>query len=92
MKLIKFGLREDYGKEYYLFLLSTNRYSLLQAEFDIGVYSKWTELPYLNITMGQGRLFSLLFTFSKFGFSMDLFGRNWWDTTFYDYPVKNESN
>jgi hypothetical protein len=86
MKLIKFGVRDDYGKEYYLFLFSTKRYSLLQAEFDIGVYSKWTELPYLNITMGQGRLFSVLLTASKFGFSMDFLGRNWRDSTYYDLP------
>ncbi len=84
MKLIKFGVRDDYGKEYYLFLFSTKRYSLLQAEFDIGVYSKWTELPYLQINMGQGRLFSFLFTVSKFGFTFDIFGRNWRDIEFYD--------
>jgi hypothetical protein len=84
MKLIKFGVRDDYGKEYYLFLFSTKRYSLLQAEFDIGVYSKWTVLPYLQINMGQGRLFSFLFTVSKFGFTFDIFGRNWRDIEFYD--------
>ncbi len=84
MRQINFGIRDDYGKEYYLFLFSTKRYSLLQVEFDIGVYSKWTELPYLQITMGNGRLISFLFTVSKFGFSVDLFGRNWRDTTFYD--------
>ena len=92
MKLIKFGSRNDYGREYYLSILSTKNYAFLQVQFDIGDYSKRTELPYLNITMGQGSLFSVLLTASKFGFSMDLFGRNWRDTTFYDYSVKNESN
>ena len=87
MKLINFGTREDYGREYYLQLLSTKRYSLLQVEFDIGEYSRWTELPYLNITMGHGRLFSVLFTVSKFGFSVDFFGRNWRDSTFYDIEI-----
>lgn len=84
MRLIKFGVREDYGREYYLSILTTKRYSLLQVEFDIGEYSKWTELPYLQINMGYGRLFSLLFTVSKFGFTFDILGRNWRDNTYYD--------
>lgn len=84
MRLFKFGTRNDYGREYYLSILSTKNYAFLQVEFDIGVYSKWTELPYLNITMGQGRLFSVLLTASKFGFSMDFLGRNWRDPTYYD--------
>lgn len=84
MKLIKFGVRKDYGREYYLSILTTKRYSLLQVEFDIGEYSKWNELPYLQINMGYGRLFSLLFTVSKFGFTFDILGRNWRDNTYYD--------
>lgn len=87
MKFVNFGFRDDYGKEYYFQFLSTRRYSLLQVEFDVGDYSRWTELPYLNITMGHGRLFSVLFTISKFGFSIDIFGRNWRDSTFYDMEV-----
>ena len=86
MKFINFGVRKDYGKEYYFSLLSTRQYALLQIEFDIGEYPKWTELPYLNITMGHGRLFSVLLTASKFGFSFDILGRNWRDSTFYDLP------
>ena len=84
MELIKFGTKEDYGKEYYLSILTTKRYSLLQVEFDIGEYSKWTELPYLNITMGQGRFFSVLFTVSKFGMCVEFLSRNWRDSTYYD--------
>jgi hypothetical protein len=84
MRLINFRTRDDYGKEYYLSLLSTKHYAFLQLEFDIGDYSRWNELPYLNITMGHGRLFSVLFTISKFGFSMDFLGRNWRDSSYYD--------
>lgn len=84
MKLIKFGVRDDYGKEFYLALFLTKRYSLLQVSFDIGEYSSWFEFPYLQISMGNGRLFSFLFTISKVGFSFDVAGRKWRDELFYD--------
>jgi hypothetical protein len=77
MKLIEFGTNEDYGKEYYLTLLKTKRYSLFQVEVDIGEYGDWFELPYLQINMGYGRLFSFLFTVGRFGFIFDIIGRNW---------------
>lgn len=83
MKLIKFGVREDFGKEFYLALFSAKKYSLLQISFDVGEYSKWTELPYIQICLGNGRLFSLLFTISKFGISFDFMGRSWTDEIFY---------
>jgi len=86
MKLFNYGVRDDYGKEYYMTLLTGRRYSLLQVAFDIGEYGKWFEFPYLQISMGYGRLFSLLFTISKIGISIDLFGRNWRDELFYIQP------
>jgi len=79
LKLIQFGVREDYGKEYCLTLLKTKRYSLLQIEVDISEYGDWFELPYLQINMGYGRLFSFLFTIARFGFTFDIIGRNWRD-------------
>ena len=83
MKLIKFGTREDYGKEYYMTLLTTRSHSLLQVAFDIGEYGGWIEWPYLQITMGYGRLFSFLFSLGKLGFTFDICGRNWRDELFY---------
>ena len=88
MKLINFGTRCDYGKEFYLILFQTKRYALFQAEFDIGEYSSWFELPYLQFSMGNGRLFSFLLTASKFGFSFDIAGRSWRDETFYELNSK----
>lgn len=79
MKLIKFGVREDYGKEYYMTLLTNKKYSLLQVAFDIGEYGNWIGFPYLQITMGYGRLFSFLFSLGKLGFTFDIAGRNWRD-------------
>ena len=86
MKLIQFGVREDYGKEWYLALFLTERYSLLQVAIDIGELSKWNEPPYIQISSGYGKLFSLVFSISKFGFCFDLFGRNWRDELFYCQP------
>jgi hypothetical protein len=59
-------------------------YSLLQVEVDIGEYGDWFELPYLQINMGYGRLFSLLFSIGRVGFTFDIAGRNWRDELFYD--------
>jgi len=83
MKLIQFGCREDYGKEYYMTILTTKNYSLLQMSFDIGEYGNWIEFPYLQITMGYGKLFSFLFSLGKLGFTFDIAGRNWRDELFY---------
>jgi len=89
MKLIQFGVRDDYGKEYYMTLLTTKRYSLLQVAFDIGEYDKWIDWPYLQISMGYGRLLSVLFSVGKLGFSFDLVGRNWRDELFYVQPEQS---
>ena len=84
MKLIQFGKREDYGTEYYMIVLKGQKYSLLQMAFDIGEYGNWIEFPYLQISMGYGKLFSFLFSLGKLGFTFDIAGRNWRDTLFYD--------
>lgn len=83
MKLIQFGTREDYGKEYYMFLFAGKQYTLLQIAFDIGEYGEWIEWPYLQISMGYGRLFSFLFSIGKLGFTFDIAGRNWRDKSYY---------
>jgi hypothetical protein len=86
MKLIQFGIREEYGKEYYMTLLTTKHYSLLQVAFDIGEYGNWIEFPYLQMSMGYGKLFSFLFSLGKLGFTFDIAGRNWRDELFYLQP------
>lgn len=84
MKLFNYGVREDYGKEYYFTLCTTKHYSLLQFAIDYGEYGKWIEFPYLQISMGNGRLFSFLFSIGKVGLSFDIAARNWRDEMFYD--------
>ena len=89
MSLIKFGKREDYGTEYYMTVLTTKKYSLLQMAFDIGEYGNWIEFPYLQISMGYGRLFSFLFSLGKLGFTFDIAGRNWHDNLYYIQPEQH---
>jgi len=83
MKLFNCGVRDDYGKEYYFSLFIGKRYSLLQFAIDYGEYGNWIEWPYLQISMGYGRLFSFLFSIGKVGFTFDIAGRNWRDELFY---------
>ena len=82
-QVAKWGVREDYGKEYFLFLFLTEKYSLLQVSFDVGEYGSWIEFPYLQISMGYGKLFSFLFTLGRLGFTFDIAGRNWREEYFY---------
>ena len=89
-QVAKWGVREDYGKEYFLFLFLTEKYSLLQVSFDIGEYGSWIEFPYLQISMGYGKLFSFLFTLGKLGFTFDIAGRNWREEYFYIKGTPNE--
>ena len=86
MKLLNFGIRRDYGREYYMTLLTTKHYSLLQFAIDCGEYGKWIEWPYIQINMGYGRLFSFLFSIGRVGFTFDIAGRNWRDELFYVQP------
>lgn len=86
MKLIQFGVRNEYGIEWYITVLTGKRYSLLQFAIDYGEYGKWIELPYLQISMGYGRLLSVLFSIGRIGFTFDIAGRNWRDELFYIQP------
>ena len=82
-QVAKFYVRKDYGSEHCLTLFFTERYSLLQVAFDIGEYGSWIEWPYLQISMGYGKLFSFLFSVGKLGFTFDIAGRNWRDELYY---------
>ena len=89
-QVAKWGVREDYGKEYNLTLFFTERYSLLQVSFDVGEYGSWIEFPYLQISMGYGKLFSFLFTLGRLGFTFDIAGRNWREEYFYIQGTPDE--
>jgi hypothetical protein len=87
-QVAKFYTREDYGTEYCLTLFFNEHHALLQVAFDIGEYGNWIEWPYLQISMGYGRLFSFLFSLGKLGFTFDIAGRNWRDKLYYVREVK----
>lgn len=86
MKLFNFGIRRDYGTEVYFTLLTGRRYSLLQFAIDYGEYGNWIEFPYFQMSMGYGRLLSVLFSIGRVGFTFDIAGRNWRDELFYVQP------
>jgi len=74
MKLFNCGVRNDYGTEIYVTLCTGKHYSLFQVAVDIGEYGGWFDWPYLQISMGYGRLFSFLFSLGKIGFTFDIAG------------------
>ena len=86
-QVAKFYTREDYGTEYCLTLFFNEHHALLQVAFDIGEYDKWIDWPYFQLSMGYGRLLSVLLSVGKLGFTFDIAGRNWRDELFY---VKKE--
>jgi len=74
MKLFQFSRRYDFGYEVYFSFLTLGKYSLLQVSFDYNNDGGW---PYIQITSGYGRIFSLLLTLWRFGFCLDLLARSW---------------
>lgn len=75
MKLIQFRHQEDYGHDFYLTLLQVKRWCLVQSCFSTAVYAR--SFPYLNITMGSGRLFGFSFQVLWFGVTIELISRSW---------------
>lgn len=74
MKILNISTERDFGSEIKLTFLRIRNYSLLQLSFSWGDYST---LPYIQISMGYGRLLDVLLIVGKFGFEMDLLGRSW---------------
>jgi len=82
MNLISFKHREDYGTELYVQVFNFGKYfprplknsSLLQFSFG------WMEFPsnlYVQVTIGSGGLFGLIFMLYKFSFDLDILSRTW---------------
>jgi len=78
VKLFDCKINSDWGKDYYFTFLKGRKYSLIQASFSVCEYSKWFELPQIQITMGGGKLFGIFVYFSKFGADIDFCGKTWW--------------
>ena len=74
MKLFDFEKREDYGTDLYFSFLKTPSYTLLQVSVSYCEFASW---PYLQITLGQNKLFGIFCYFYKFGFDVDIVSRTW---------------
>ena len=74
MNLIRFHKEEDWGQDYYLQVLFTERWALFQGSVSWCVYPSY---PYLQFQCGMGALMSIIFQVHKFGISFAFFDRTW---------------
>ncbi len=94
MKPIKFfqvarwRYREDYGHEWYVQFLFTDRWALLQASVSWNEYAGW---PYIQIKSGTGTLLSIMFWAYKFGFDIGVCERTWNFEYLNELDVENET-
>jgi len=70
----KWGVKEDFGKEWYVKFLATDVWVLLQASVS---WNDYASSPYFHLSMGNGRLLGIIFWTYKFGFDVDILSRNW---------------
>jgi hypothetical protein len=75
MKVFQYRSREDYGFDYYITLIQVKRWCLIQSCFATSIYGG--KFPYLNITMGGGRLIAINFDIWKIGVCVELISRSW---------------
>ena len=74
MKFVDYYKREDMGMEHIFTLFKSKRRSFIQLSVD------WNDYPsgvYLQISIGNNRLFDILFYCWRFGFNLELFGFTW---------------
>ena len=74
MNLISLKHREDYGHEWYVQVLHTKRWALLQASVS---WNEFAGFPFIQIKSGTGTLLSIMFWVYKFGFDIGVCERTW---------------
>jgi hypothetical protein len=74
MKLITFKHQEDFGHEWYVQIIHSKLWALLQLSVSWNDYPSW---PYLQIKSGNGSTLSILFWAYKFGFDIGVIERTW---------------
>lgn len=82
MKLIQFKHWYDYGHEYCVQLLNTSKHypEFIKRSSVLQLSVGWSDYPcgpYLQIHMGQGRLFGVIFFVYKFSFDADILAPTW---------------
>jgi hypothetical protein len=75
MRLFRYLNRGGYGKDYHLNLIEIGGWCLIQSCFTIGVFGRY--FPYLNITMGSGRLLGISVQVWRFGIVIEFLSRSW---------------
>ena len=73
-KLFDFEKRDDWGTDLYFSFLKTSKYTFLQVCLSLCEYPAW---PYLQITMGENKLFGIFFYVWRIGADFDILARNW---------------
>jgi hypothetical protein len=73
-QVAKWSHREDFGHEWYVQFLFTDRWTLLQTSVSWNDFPSW---PYIQITFGSSGLLSILFWIYKFGFDIGFIERTW---------------
>ena len=74
MNLFDLKKSKDYGTNLYFSFLKTKRYTALQLSLSYCDYPSW---PYMQISMGMGKVFGIFFYFWKVGFDFDILGNTW---------------
>jgi hypothetical protein len=74
MKLISFRHREDYGHEWYVQVLHTKRWALLQASVSWNEYPSWA---FVQVKSGMGTLLSIMVCVYKLGFDIGFCEHTW---------------
>jgi hypothetical protein len=76
MKLFHFEKQSDWGTDLYFSFLKAQKYTFLQVCFSLCETAAW---PYLQITLGENKLFGAFCYFWRIGFDFTILGRNWRD-------------
>lgn len=75
MNIFKYRHEEDFGDNFYITIIQIKRWCLIQSCFCTAVYGRG--FPYVNITLGGGRLFAINFDFWKVGMCVEFISRSW---------------
>ena len=73
-KFLEFKHKEDWGSDVYLTFLKGRHFSFLQLSLG---WTDYPAYPYLQVSSGCGRLFSLIFWCYKFALDFEIIGRTW---------------
>jgi len=88
VNLITFKHREDYGNEYYIQVLHSKYWALLQASVSWNDYASW---PFIQVKSGTGTLLSIMFWVYKFGFDIGVCERTWHFEYLREIDVEDEN-